>query len=116
MRLQMRGPQSDWTEALRRHAERRLYFALSRFSQSIGVVTVDILSVAGAPGGLDKTCRIVVHLAPKGRILVEDTQEDLYIAIDEATERAGRAVGRQLSFEREMGVTSLRSAGSKGDA
>jgi len=105
----MRGPPSDWTDALRRHAERRLYFALSRFSQSISLATVDILSVAGAPGGLDKTCRIVVHLAPKGRILVEDTQKDLYIAIDEATERAGRAVGRALDRDRDWEVAPAPS-------
>ncbi len=94
MTLQMRG--RHWTEALRRHSSRRLHFALSRFSPSISLVTVHILNVPDAPGGLDKTCRIVIRLAPTGRILVEDTQEDLYAAIDRATERAGRAVGRAL--------------------
>ena len=97
MTLQMRG--QHWTEALRRHSSRRLHFALSRFSPSISLVTVHILNIPGAPGGLDKTCRIVVRLAPKGRVLVEDTQKDLYVAIDQATERAGRAVGRALDRE-----------------
>lgn len=99
MTLQMRG--QHWTKALRRHSSRRLHFALSRFSPSISLVTVHILNIPSAPGGLDKTCRIVIRLAPKGRILVEDTQKDLYVAIDQATERAGRAVGRALDRGRE---------------
>lgn len=99
MTLQMRG--QHWTEALRRHSSSRLHFALSRFSPIIRLVTVHIFNVPGAPGGLDKSCRIVVHLAPNGRILVEDTQKDLHVAIDQATERAGRAVGRALDREGE---------------
>ena len=116
MKLRMRGPQSDWTEALWQHAERRLHFALGRFSQSIGLVTARMLDDSDAHAGCRKTCRIVVNLLPAGRIAVEDTQKDPYIAIDEAAECAGRAVGRQLRFQRELGEDSVRSTIFKGDA
>ena len=110
----MRGPQSDWTDALRRHAERRLHFALSRFSQSISLATVRILSDAGTTGGLDKTCRIVVYLLPKGRILVEDTQKDLYSAIDQVAEHASRAVRRALDRERDWETAPAPSKAAGG--
>lgn len=100
MRLRMRGPQSDWTSELRRHAERRVQLALSRFSPSIGLVTVDLWDSPLAPDGLDRTCRIVVRLVPSGVVLVEESQKDSPSAIDQATECAGRAVGRALARER----------------
>lgn len=101
MRIQLRGRQIDWTEPLRRHAERRLHIAMSRFSRCISLVTVDIRHDAGASAGLQKVCRIAVNLLPKGRILVDDTQEDLYAAISRLADQAGRAVGRALERERD---------------
>lgn len=99
MRLQMRGHQIDWTEELRRHAGRRLHFSLSRFSPAIGRVTVDLGNAARSPDGLDKTCRITVHLVPGGNVVVEATRKGHYSAVDRAAECAGRAVGRALEPE-----------------
>ncbi|MBI1790665.1 MAG: HPF/RaiA family ribosome-associated protein [Acidobacteria bacterium] len=101
MRIQLRGHQIDWTAPLRRHAERRLHLALSRLSQCIGLVTVDIHHNAGASAGLQMGCRITVNLLPKGRILVEDVQEDLYAAISRLADQTGRAAGRALERERD---------------
>ena len=101
MRLLMRGQQTGWTDELRRHAERRVHFALSRFSPSIGLVTVDLRDSLTAPDDLDRTCRIVVQLVPSGSVLVEETQKDISSAIDQAAECAGRAVGRALERERD---------------
>ena len=101
MRLQMRGQDNDWSEPLRRHAARRLNFALGRFSRSIGQVTIDIRRDTAAIEGLPKICRIAVNLLPEGRILVEDGQEDLYAAISRSAEQAGRAVGRALDRGRD---------------
>ena len=116
MRLQVRGQKIDWPEPLRRHAERRLHLALSRFSRRISLVTVDIRHDAGASAGLKKVCRIAVNLLPKGRILVDDTQEDLYAAISRLADQAGRAVGRTLGRERDWGAgpaLSKADGGSK---
>ena len=47
----MREPQTDWNEALRRHAKRRLPLARSRFGRRISLVIVDTRCDAGAAGG-----------------------------------------------------------------
>lgn len=100
MRLEMHGRQSDWTKALRRHAERRLHFALGRFSPRIGRVTVDIRE--GGPGvDPQKLCRVAVTLTSGRRIVVEDTRDDLYAAISRLADQAGRTVGRALDRERD---------------
>jgi hypothetical protein len=100
MRLLMRGQQTGWTDELRRHAGRMVHFALSRFSPSIGLVTVDLRDSLTAPDDLDRTCRIVAHLVPSGSVLVEKTQKDISSAIDQAAECAGHAVQRVLGRER----------------
>lgn len=98
MRMQLRGPRTEWTEALRQHVARRLHFALSRFSQSITTVTVDI-----GNGASPRTCRLTVHLMPKSRIvLVEESQGDLYAPLSLLAEQAGRAVERSLDRERSF--------------
>ena len=61
MRMHMGGQQTDWTDELRRHAERRVRFALSRYSPGIGLVTVDLRDSATPPAGLGRTCRIEQH-------------------------------------------------------
>lgn len=94
----MRGSQTQWTEALRQHAERRVQFALSRFSRNISMVTLDIRNVDQAPGAT--TCRITVRLLPKGIVHCEDDQKDLHAAISLLSEHAGRAVQRSLDRER----------------
>lgn len=101
MRLEMHGRQSDWTEALRRHAERRLHFALGRFSPRIGRVTVEVRD-GGPCADPQKVCRVSVSLTPRGRIVVEDSRDDLYAAISRLADQAGRMVGRALDRERDQ--------------
>jgi ribosomal subunit interface protein len=112
----MRGQKIDWPEPLREHAERRLHLALSRFSRRISLVTVDIRHDAGASTGLQRVCRIAVNLLPKGRVIVDDTQEDLYTAISRLADQTGRAVGRALERERDWAAgpaPSKAGGGSK---
>ena len=99
MRLEMHGRQADWTEALRRHAERRLHFALGRFSPRIGRVTVDI-GDGGPCADPRKVYRVAVMLTPRGRIDVEDGGDDHFSAISRLADQAGRMVGRALDRER----------------
>ncbi len=104
MKIQVRAPQIQWTEALRQHAVRRLQFALSRFSPNISLVTIDIRGVARTRGALPTRgiCRITVHLLPEGIVQGEDGQNDLNAAIGLLSERAGRAVQRWLDRERSF--------------
>jgi len=38
--------------------------------------------------------------------VIEDTEADLYVAVDRATDRAGRTVGRRLARQRDRGRAS----------
>jgi len=38
-------------------------------------------------------------------VVIEDIQADMYVAIDRATDRAGRALARQIERQRESRAT-----------
>ena len=89
------------THALREHIERRLGFALSSRGEYIQRVIVRLSDINGPRGGEDKCCRIQIVLPQLTDVVVEDTEVDMYAAIDRATYRAGRTVGRRLARQRD---------------
>jgi hypothetical protein len=100
MRIEVRGRKLDDPIGLQRHAERRLRFALGRFAAAVGRVTVRVDDVNGPRGGVDKRCRLVVALAPRGEVIIEDEDADVRALLDRSAERAGRAVERRLGRRR----------------
>ncbi len=99
MRLDIRGRHFRITAALQAHVTRRIRFALGRFDHGIRGIIVRIADVNGPRGGVDKRCHL--HLDVAGRtIAIEELDRDLYVAIDRAAERAGRAAERALARQR----------------
>jgi ribosome hibernation promoting factor len=96
MHLDIRGRNLRLTPALLDHVDRRLRFALGRFTARLSRVAVRVGDVNGPRGGVDKRCWI--HLELGGKVLtIEEVDADLYVAIDRASERAGRATERALA-------------------
>jgi ribosomal subunit interface protein len=98
MRIEIRSFGFSTTEALREHVWRRLGNVLSRRADGIRRVVVRMSDENGPKGGIDMRCRIEVALRGQPMQVVEAVAGDLYSAIDSASKRLGRAVGR--SFER----------------
>ena len=88
------------TVALREHVARRLQHALGCCADRISRATVRLSDVNGPRGGVDKRCQIQVRLATLTDVVIEDTEADLYVAIDRAAERAGRTAVRHLARQR----------------
>jgi ribosomal subunit interface protein len=103
MQIEIQARNFPLTDALRRHVERRLEFALSTRDDHIQRVRVRLYDINGPRGGADKCCHIMVTLAHLPDIVIEDTEVDLYTAIDSAADRANRTVGRRLSRQRDRG-------------
>jgi putative sigma-54 modulation protein len=81
--------------------ERRMRFALTRFAAAIDDVSV-MISDANGPkkGPLDKKCRVVIRLHPKGSIVINQLAGDIASSVSIAAERVGRVVGRHLERRR----------------
>ena len=84
------------TKHLREHLDRRLSFALSRFSPQVNAVRVHLADDNGPRGGRDKTCLIVVDVRGGREVVIKERSDALDQAVNSASMRAGRSVARLL--------------------
>ena len=82
---------------MRAYIERRISFALSSRYDQIQRIVVRQLDINGTRGGIDKRCQIQVKVPRLRDIVIEDTESDLYVAIDRVTDRVSRTVARRLA-------------------
>jgi len=101
MQIDIQARNFSLTQALRSHIERRLAFALSTRDEHIQRILVRLSDINGPRGGEDKCCHIQVVLPHLADVVIEDTEVDMYVAIDRAIDRAGRTVGRRLARQRD---------------
>ena len=57
--------------------------------------------VNGPKGGVDKLCHATIHLKAGGTVVLEDTSNDLYGAINVVADKAKQTVGRKVAKVRE---------------
>jgi hypothetical protein len=101
MRIELRGINVQTSEAIGRFAARQLGRALGRYARPVQRVIVRLQDDNGPRHGIDKTCRITIDLARRGRLAVEARADDAYVAVSRAAERAGWAVGHRLTRARD---------------
>lgn len=90
------------TDGIRASLMKRLTDDLGHGDDHVTRVIVRLSDINGPRGGVDKRCFIEVRLKHAPALVIEDTEADLYLAIDRATERAGRAMERSLARQREF--------------
>jgi ribosomal subunit interface protein len=104
------------TESLRAYVYRRLQTSLGwALTRRLAVWLSDI---NGPRGGRDKRCKIQISLDNGKTVVIEDTEEDMYAAIDRAADRADRALARQLARSRAFShdkVATLAPADEQSD-
>jgi ribosomal subunit interface protein len=96
MQIDIQARTFPLTDALRNYAERRLRFALTCCDDHIQRVVMRLSDINGPRGGADKRCHLQVVLSGLPDVVIEDTEADLYVAIDRATDRAGRTLVRKI--------------------
>jgi len=101
MQIDIQARNFPLTKAIQGYIERRLGFALSTRDEHIQRIMVRLSDINGPRGGADKCCHIHVLLPHLPDVVIEDTEADLYAAIDRAADRAGRTVGRRLARHRD---------------
>jgi len=106
MQLDIQTNGFSLTDGIRNHVSRRMKFALDRNDGHIMHVKVSLADINGPRGGVDKRCQISLALAGHNNILIEDTEADLYVAIDRASDRCARTLTRRLEKFREHSYES----------
>ena len=116
MRMTIQANGFEMTAALRAYTEQRLASALGWAREHMHKLAVSLSDINGPRGGVDKRCKIQVQLGGGREVIIEDTEADLYAAIDRAADRADRAVVRQVErtrdFARERIPAQLDNMGS----
>ncbi|MFT6284198.1 MAG: ribosomal subunit interface protein [Arenicella sp.] len=85
------------SEALSKYVKNKVQIMLGRYESKIIRVDVSLFDINGPKGGEDKCCKIIVKINGTSSIVIQETAEDLYDAINTCTRRGRRAVKRQLS-------------------
>ncbi len=106
MQINIQARNFTLTNAISGHVKRRLGFALSSRDEYIQRIKVLLSDINGPRGGADKRCHIQVVLPQLADVVIEDTEVDLYVAIDRAVDRASRTVDRKLTRQRDKQRTS----------
>jgi ribosomal subunit interface protein len=102
MQIKIQARNFPTTRAMRSYIERRLGFALGTCYRHVRRVLVRLSDINGPRGGNDKRCHLEVILPGQPAVIVEDTEADLYVAINRATSRASRTVMRRLRRRRDI--------------
>ncbi|MCG8486389.1 MAG: HPF/RaiA family ribosome-associated protein [Chromatiales bacterium] len=102
MQIDIQARDFPLTKALRNHAERRMNFALMCCDDYIQRVVMRLSDINGPRGGADKRCQLHVVVAGLPDVVIEDIETDLYIAIDRATDRAGRTLLRKIDRQKTL--------------
>ena len=102
MRIDIQTKNFSMTDALHSHAERRMRFALTRGDDHIRRMVMRLSVINGPRGGAVMRCHLQVMMARLPDVLVEDIQADVYLAIDRATDRAGRTVVRKIDHHQGL--------------
>lgn len=97
MLVQIQSRHFSLSEALNKYVKSKVQIMLSRYETKIISINVSLFDVNGPKGGEDKCCKIIVKVNGRSSIVVQETAEDLYDAINTSTRRVRRAVKRQLS-------------------
>jgi len=102
MQIDIQARHFSLTDSLRKHTERRVNFALACCDDVILRVIIKLSDINGPRGGEDKHCHLQVVLAGIPDVVIEDTQTDLYVAINRAADRAGRTVIRKINRQQTL--------------
>lgn len=113
MRITTRGRGVEVTEDLRERADRRVGFALDRFASDVAAVDVLLHDENGPRGGVDKHCQVTVRGTRGWQVRASVEATDAVVAIDDAVDRAGRAVARTI--ERRSQLRDRASAAEVAD-
>jgi putative sigma-54 modulation protein len=96
MKINIRHHGLEVTREDKAYIVNSLEHALGRLDVAIMNATVFLCDINGPRGGIDKECRVLIHLNRGGFLAVEDADDNMSRLIDRIAERAGQSVVRHV--------------------
>lgn len=101
MDFDVRMHQVDLVNALRDYIQRRLRFRLRRHQGHIRTLTFRLTEQDRITGSGAKLCFLAAELVPSGKVIITETNTDLYTAVSRAIERLKTTLRRKIERKRE---------------
>jgi len=89
------------TSSLRVYVQQRLRASIESRTDKIQRIEVRLSDINGPHGGIDKRCHLHLVIPKMADIVIEDTRDNLYFAIDSAITRAREVLDRKLSRKQQ---------------
>ncbi|MCL7420191.1 MAG: HPF/RaiA family ribosome-associated protein [Methylobacter sp.] len=102
MQIDIQARNFSLTEALQRYVIKRINSALTSSNDSVQRIIVRLSNANGPKGGADKRCHIQVVIPHQSDVIIDDVEANMYAAVDNATDRAGRTVTRHVAKHRKF--------------
>ena len=84
------------TQGLKEFIEDRMRLIFTRYGQHVSRIDITLLDINGPKGGEDKRCKIRLKLDGMPSIIIQETDTDMYEAINNCGSRLKRTVSRKL--------------------
>lgn len=97
MNLHVQSKSFSLTKMLKKYVNKKVASSINPREDYIQRVNVHLSDINGPHGGVDKRCHVHLVMSHMPDIVIRDTQENLYTAIDRAFSRAKVALTRKLS-------------------
>ncbi len=104
MEIRVIDEQMPTTHGLMSHIHGRVARALDRWAPRVQRVEVRLADINGHRGGRDKRCTIQARLRAGSPLIVEETGDEFYPAIDLAIARLKRVVGKVVDRRKHNGT------------
>ena len=96
------GTNIPLSDSIRSHIEERLSPVIDRFETELTALSVRFGDCNGDKGGVDKQCRIEAVVGHAGHVVAEETNRDMYAAIDVAADRLMRAISHKVDRRQQL--------------
>ncbi len=97
MNIEIQGINLSIDETVNQFIQRKVMFGLNKYEDAIRRIIIRLTDINGPKGGKDKCCHIQIVIPKVNDLIIEDTEVDIYKAINRAVERADRIVNKCLA-------------------
>lgn len=88
---------------LRQLISNKISKSMSHCSKRVSAIHVYLRDENGPKKGIDKSCRVVVHLTGTSQVVVEDRCHDLGVLLSRVSSRVRQTLDRRLTGSRKRG-------------
>ncbi|HCM48102.1 MAG TPA: hypothetical protein DIS98_11565 [Colwellia sp.] len=103
MKIEIQNALVDYEPTLEADIQRRLMLAFSNVKSHISSVTFILTNVLNRTAYYTKHCSLTITLKQFSEILIEDSQVNIYSAIDRTIQKATRLIDRKISLQGSKG-------------